>query len=311
MTVYNVTPSGMTIHATGPQSVSTAGLELLLRIGLNGPAGPFQLDVAASIDRGAFVALTGPSGAGKTTLLRMLAGLTRPDHGVLRVKGATWLDTAARIDVPTRRRTIGFVFQDYALFPNMTVRRHLDYAIDARDAARVDDLLRLARLERLADAYPARLSGGQRQRLALIRALARRPTLLMLDEPLSALDPAMRAELQDEIKRLHRQFGTTTILVSHDASEILRMADRMIRLDQGRVVFDGTPAQAFGLSTGPDGFHKDGVHVSGPDAAGDATALIDGESWTLRYGKHPPPLAPGDAVRLHFREADVSKPREG
>ena len=287
-------------------------MRFAMRIPLDGPAGRFTLDVAGDIPPGAFVALTGPSGAGKSTLLRMIAGLTRPAEGLLQVDGETWIDTAARIHRPTRKRPIGFVFQDYALFPNMTVRGHIEYAI-GRGAVRahVDELLELARLEQLASAYPARLSGGQRQRLALIRTLARKPSLLMLDEPFSALDPALRVELQSEVKRLHRQFGTTTILVSHDIPEILRMAERVIRLEDGRIVRDGPPADALGLGIGlgasgdTGGIYRQAVHVSGPDAAGWSTVLIDGASERIRYRNPPATLAPGTEVTLCLSGAEI------
>jgi len=282
-------------------------LDLSVRIALSGAAGPFELDVALEAAKGAFVALIGPSGAGKTTLLRLLAGLARPDAGRIRVGGATWCDTTARVNVPTRRRAIGFVFQDYALFPNMTVRRNIEYAIGARPRiGEVARLLELVGLEALQDAYPARLSGGQRQRLALIRALARRPSLLMLDEPLSALDPAMRRQLQDELRRLHREFGTTTFLVSHDISEILRLADRVVRLDEGRVVYDGPPGRAFGVASDMPGII--GQHVSGPDERGFSAVHVDGRICRLRYRNAPANLAAGDPVLLLLDEVEAERP---
>lgn len=307
MDIYNGKNSRMAITSimSSRQAVSDS-LRFSLRIPLDGPSGRFELNVAGDIAQGAFVALTGPSGAGKSTLLRIIAGLTKPTEGYLRVAGETWLDTSARIHRPTRERPIGFVFQDYALFPNMTVRGHIEYAM-GKDATRagIDDLLQLAQLEQLACVYPARLSGGQKQRLALIRALARKPLLLMLDEPFSALDPALRIELQSEVKRLHHQFGTTTILVSHDIPEILRMADRVIRLEQGRVARDGMPAEALGLGTATNGFYRRAVHLHGPDSAGWSTVLIDGTSQRMRYHNAPGPLPYGTDVTLHFSEADI------
>lgn len=285
-------------------------LELSLRIALNGAAGPFDLDVRFDATRGAFVALIGPSGAGKTTLLRLLAGLARPDAGHIRAGNTAWCDTSARINVPTRLRSIGFVFQDYALFPNMTVERNVEYAI-GRNAQRDDatQLLQLVGLDGLRDAYPARLSGGQRQRLALIRALARRPALLMLDEPLSALDPQMRRQLQDELQRLHRDFGTTTFMVSHDVSEILRLADRVLRLEQGQIVYDGPPGRAFGVASEFPSII--GQHVDGPDESGYSSVYLDGRICRVRYRNGPNgpnDLAPGDTVLLRLDEVEAKRP---
>lgn len=172
--------------------------------------------------------------------------------------------------MPVRDRPIGFVFQDYALFPNMTVAGNVEYATGRGfDPGEVRRLPELVDLQALAGAYPARLSGGQMQRLALIRALARRPEVLMLDEPLSALDPAMRRQLQDELKRLHRAFGTTTFLMSHDITEILHLADRVVRLENGKVVSDGKGLLAY--------------YVSGPDEDGFSAVSIDGRLCRIRY----------------------------
>ncbi len=285
-------------------------LNVSLRMALHGPTGPFGLDVEFAVSAGSFVALVGPSGAGKTTLLRLLAGLSQPESGSVRTGDAIWCDTTAHLNLPTRRRPIGFVFQDYALFPNMTVRRNVEYAIGRK--ARTDDvtaLLNLVGLGGLAHAYPARLSGGQKQRLALIRALARRPALLMLDEPLSALDPVMRQQLQDEIKRLHRDFGTTTFLVSHDVSEILQLADRVIRLENGRIVFDGSPSDAFGLSSSADHTGVAAQHVNGPDDAGYSTVSVDRRILRIRYRNAPRDLTSGDQIVLHLNEVDAEQRR--
>ncbi|GGF53795.1 hypothetical protein GCM10007301_11580 [Azorhizobium oxalatiphilum] len=258
-----------------------------------------------TIAKGSFMALAGPSGAGKTTLLRLLAGLMPANAGHIRLGSTLWCDVARGIHLPVRRRSIGFVFQDYALFPNMSVRGNVDYAL-GRHARRgaADELLELVGLGALASASPARLSGGQKQRLALIRALARRPDLLLLDEPLSALDPQMRRQLQDELKRLHREFGTTTIMVSHDTAEILRLADRVIRLENGRVTADDAGTALADMAPRA-GLRVFGHHVSGPDETGHATVSIDGQLHRLRYQSVPPGLAPGDLVTLQLETACV------
>jgi molybdate transport system ATP-binding protein len=285
---------------------SSSWLDVCMRMCLDGAAGRFDLDVAVAVEKGTIVALVGPSGAGKTTLLRLFAGLVRPAAGRLQVDGAVWCDVRAGVHLPTRRRALGFVFQDYALFPNMTVRGNVEYALGkARRPDVVDELVRLVALEGLQDVHPERLSGGQKQRLALIRALARRPSLLLLDEPLSALDPVMRRQLQGELKRLHNAFGTTTIIVSHDTAEILRLADRVVRLDNGRVVFDGGPAAALGVPSSTSGIRIFGEHVDGPDASGRSRVLVDGRLHRVRYRPGAAFPAPGDAIVLGAEEVDA------
>jgi len=282
-------------------------LSLSARLALNGPSGPFHLDVAIDIARGAFVALSGPSGAGKTTLLRLIAGLAIPDAGTITVGDEVWCDTAARSHLATRKRPIGFVFQDYALFPNMTARQNIEYALGrSPDHKRASELLELVHLENLQHAFPARLSGGQKQRLALIRALARRPSILLLDEPLSALDPMMRRRLQDELKKMHRDFGTTTLMVSHDLSEILRLADRVIQMDEGRIVFDGPPVGLFASAEAANGLETVAEHVEGPDQNGMAKVHIGGQVHAARYRDAPFDIKAGDIVVL---EADSVRVR--
>lgn len=216
-----------------------------IRKTLRGPTGGLQLQVQADIAQGSFVTLFGPSGAGKTTILRMLAGLVKPDSGRIEIEGKCWFDAARRIDVAPQQRAIGFVFQDYALFPNLSVRDNIAYAVSKGDGEWVDELLALAELGPLQERLPGTLSGGQKQRVALVRALARRPSLLLLDEPLSALDAEMRMQLQDELARLHQRFGLTTLLVSHDIGEVFRLSQRVLKLEHGRITQAGTPDEIF------------------------------------------------------------------
>jgi molybdate transport system ATP-binding protein len=207
--------------------------------------GPLRLQLDTALDDNGFVALSGPSGAGKTTVLRMLAGLTRPDHGRIVVNDECWFDAGKRINLPPQRRSIGFVFQDYALFPNLSVRDNVGYAAPADNTGWVDELLALTGLDSLQHRLPQTLSGGQQQRVALARALARKPALLLLDEPLSALDAELRSRMQDDLLRLHRRIGFTALLVSHDIGEVFKLAQRVLRIEAGRIVQSGTPAELF------------------------------------------------------------------
>ncbi len=228
-------------------------IELDVRKALQGSAGEMQLDVALTIEEGTFMALAGQSGSGKTTLLRILAGLEKAE-GEITVAGRSWLQR--RRMLPPQKRGIGFVFQDYALFPNMTVLQNLLYANDDRAHAGV--LLDLTDMVELADRLPGTLSGGQKQRVALCRALMNRPKLLLMDEPLSALDPEMRRKLQHDILTLHKAYGTTTVMVSHDPSEIYRLAGRVAVMEQGRVIKDGTPGEVLLRTSGSQKFTMQG-----------------------------------------------------
>ena len=206
-------------------------IELAIRKRLQGSVGAMELDVSLGIKEHDFVALAGQSGSGKTTLLRILAGLESATGRIL-VSGEEWL--GSKIFLPPQKRGIGFVFQDYALFDNMSVEENLLYV--NRDKALATHLLGLTELSELKERLPNTLSGGQKQRVSLCRALMKRPKLLLMDEPLSALDPAMRTKLQHDILTLHKEFGTTTIMVSHDPSEIYRLANRVVMLNHGKIV---------------------------------------------------------------------------
>jgi molybdate transport system ATP-binding protein len=220
-------------------------IEIALTRTLHSASGPLQLNVHTIIEAGTFVTLFGPSGAGKTSILRMLAGLTDADQGKICVNGVTWFDSDERINLPPQKRSIGFVFQDYALFPNLTVRENVAYAADKNEPRWVDELLGLVGLASLQHRLPSTLSGGQKQRVALARAIARKPAILLLDEPLSALDIELRSQLQDDLARLHQRFGLTTLLVSHDVGEVFKLSQRVLRLEGGRIVQSGTPAEVF------------------------------------------------------------------
>ncbi len=220
---------------------------------LHGASGEMDLSVNLNIKDNEFVALSGKSGSGKTTLLRILAGLEESD-GVIEVDGEVWQNSKRSLS-PQKRR-IGFVFQDYALFPNMSVLKNLLYVVKDRNLAQ--RLLEITELTELRDRLPNTLSGGQKQRVSLCRAMMNRPKLLLMDEPLSALDSEMRTKLQREIKVLHEEFSTTTIMVSHDASEIYRLASRVVVLDLGKVINDGTPKDVLLKTSGSQKFSFEG-----------------------------------------------------
>ncbi len=207
--------------------------------------GPMNLKVQTSIQSGELVALFGQSGAGKTTLLRILAGLINPDQGIVKFGNTVWFDSEKQINVVPQLRNISLMFQDFALFPNMTVEQNIRFAQPAKNEASVNELLGIFGLTEFSSRKPGSLSGGQKQRVALARALARKPQLLLLDEPLSALDAEMRNTLQDEIAKAHQLLGVTTLMVSHDLNEVFRLSTQVICLEKGFVTKTGTPEDVF------------------------------------------------------------------
>ena len=216
------------------------GLWVSVRKRLHGAAGDRDMEIRGFDNGPRFIALFGPSGAGKSTLLRMIAGLTGPDSGVISMDGEIWFDSTNKINVPPQKRRVGLVFQDYALFPAMTVEKNISYGIPGpSDKERMDYLMEAFDLKGLCKRYPETLSGGQKQRVALARALANRPRILLLDEPLSALDPAMRGTLQDELARVYREMPVITILVSHDMGEIFKLASSMFHIKEGKIIASG------------------------------------------------------------------------
>ncbi len=207
--------------------------------------GPMNLVIQATIPAGELVALFGESGAGKTTLLRILAGLTIPDKGLVRFGNTVWFDSAKQINIESQQRNISLMFQDYALFPNMTVEQNIQFAQPEKKQLALNELLEMFGLSEFRRRKPNSLSGGQKQRVALARALARKPQLLLLDEPLSALDAEMRATLQDEIAQAHKLLGVTTIMVSHDLNEVFRLASQVLCIENGTITRTGKPENVF------------------------------------------------------------------
>ncbi len=229
------------------KSVSTDGAPYLRIERLTKRFGSFQAlkDISLDIFPGEFVCFLGPSGCGKTTLLRAIAGLD------VQTSGRIFQADREISNLPASGRDFGIVFQSYALFPNLTVAANVGYGLASRGlprveiATRVDELLRLVGLPDSGRKYPAQLSGGQQQRVAVARALALSPGLLLLDEPLSALDARVRAYLRIEIRRLHLRLGVTTIMVTHDQEEALTMADRIVVMNEGVIEQVGTPTEVY------------------------------------------------------------------
>jgi len=254
--------------------------------------------LAANFDchAGELVALVGPSGSGKSTLLRCIAGLMHPAQGRIGCRDEVWLDTERRLKLPPQQRRVGLVFQHYALFPHLSAQRNVALASSRADPlAHAAELLTRLGLGGLAQRRPAELSGGQQQRVALARALAREPDVLLLDEPFSAVDQPARHDLYRELAELHRSVALPIVLVTHDLHEARRLADRMVILDRGRTLQQGTPAQVLsqprnarvaelvGIQN-----HFDGVFHRGGDPAW---------GW-LQWGANGPQLRVRDKGRI-------------
>lgn len=224
-------------------------IEIDIEKSLFGASGKTLLQINTKIESQSFVSIFGKSGAGKTTLLRIIAGLERADSGKIIVDNEVWFDKG--VNLPPQKRKIGFVFQDYALFPHFNIYQNLAFGIqDSKNKnEKIRSILATMGLEALSTKLPRHLSGGQRQRVALARALICDAKILMLDEPLSAIDNEMRLSLQDEILRLHKAFGLTTILVSHDISEIFKLSSRILHIKNGVIVSDGDINSVFGVDS--------------------------------------------------------------
>jgi len=206
----------------------------------------WELQIDLSLRDGEIVTLLGPSGCGKTTTLRIIAGFLQPDNGEI------WLEQTVITTMPSYRRNIGVVFQDYALFPHMTVAQNIAFGMRMKGGyprqvivARVKDLLGLVGLKGYEKRYPEHLSGGEQQRIALLRALAPHPDVLLLDEPLSALDYQLRKRLRQEIKKIQRQLGITMLYVTHDQEEAMSISDRLVVMNDGKVEQIGTPVEVY------------------------------------------------------------------
>lgn len=288
-------------------------------------------DANFELPTGTFFTLLGPSGCGKTTTLRCIAGLEQPQEGAIRVAKETFFDAARGIDVPMNRRQIGMVFQSYAIWPHMTVAENVGFPLQVSKgrsykrgeiAARVKEALRVVSLDGLEDRSATRLSGGQQQRVALARAIVAQPSLLLLDEPLSNLDAALRETMRNEMRQMQKRIGVTTVYVTHDQTEALEMSDVIAVMDKGKIVQIGSPrdiyfrpANVFVASfvgssnwlTGTTDRHVDGmtrVNLSDgrfilcksavPPVPGEARVAIRPE--TVRLHISPPPAHAGENV---------------
>jgi ABC-type sulfate/molybdate transport systems ATPase subunit len=236
-----------------------------LRLDLSLPLRNFDLELALEVGRET-VALVGPSGAGKTSVLRSIAGLARPERGMIACGDDVWFDAERRIDRRPEERSVGFVFQEYALFPHLSVEQNITFG-----GGRADGLLRRLRIEHLARAKPSELSGGERQRVALARSLAREPRVLLLDEPMAALDPHTRGKVRAELHDLLRERALPALLVTHDFEDAAALADRVGVLVDGRLRQLGPPAELLGSPADPfvaefaGANVLDGIAETGPD----------------------------------------------
>lgn len=271
-------------------------------------------DVSLEVEAGEFVTLLGPSGSGKTTMLMAIAGFVEPTHGHITADGKDITD------VPADKRDFGVVFQGYALFPHLTVAGNIAFPLKVRGMGRAEReervraVLKLVRLEAFADRKPRALSGGQQQRVALARALAFRPKILLLDEPMGALDRQLKAELQVELRRLHHSLGTTFINVTHDQEEAMTLSDRIAIMERGKIVEVGSPHDLYARPRTKfvAGFLGKSNFIEGKVGAIDGDhAAIDIAGTTVRHRIHDAEkIASGDAVTLALRpeRIDVADP---
>lgn len=235
-------------------------IDLHLIKDLSNNQGTMRLDVAFALEKGEFLGLYGPSGAGKTSILRMIGGLMMPDGGYIKEEDEVWFKKDAQINKAIAQRNVGFVFQDFALFPNMTVTQNLTYALGQnQDVKIISELIDIMELGDLKDAKPARLSGGQKQRVALARSIVQRPKVLLLDEPFGALDDRIRYKLHRHLREVHEAYNLATIMVSHNKSDLIALTDKVVQLDEGKVVAKGTTSEVFSHQSLSGKFQFSGV----------------------------------------------------
>lgn len=279
-------------------------IDFALQKKLNTADGDMQLQISLQIESGSFVSLYGSSGAGKTSVLRMLAGFMKPDNGRIVMNDVVWFDKNQKRNIDAQQRKIGFVFQDYALFPNMNVFENIAFALNKKESVNiVDELLELTGLSTLSQRKIQTLSGGQKQRVALARAIAARPLLLLLDEPLSAIDNNMRIQLQTTLLKVHKRFKLTTILVSHDMDEILKLSDRIIHLEHGKVQDDATPASYFMNGSNASALAGNIVAIEENERQTFTIVLLNNRMIKINSTEHDVNFNVGEKVEIVYKNA--------
>ncbi|HYJ65040.1 MAG TPA: ATP-binding cassette domain-containing protein [Parafilimonas sp.] len=279
-------------------------IDFALQKKLHTADGEMYLQIKVQIESGKFVSLYGSSGAGKTSVLRMLAGFIKPDNGCIKMNDVVWFDASKRINMQPQQRSIGFVFQDYALFPNMNVRENILFALNKNDNKNiVDELLELTGLTMLASRKMETLSGGQKQRVALARAIAKKPLLLLLDEPLSAIDNTMRAQLQTTLLQVHERFNLTTILVSHDMDEIIKLSDRIIHLEHGTIQQSTTPVEFFMHGNNTSVLTGNIISIEDNGTQTFTIVLLNNRMMKINSTEHDVNFIVGEKVEVVYRNA--------
>ena len=253
-------------------------IELNFKKLLKGPEGAMLLDIQQDIKIGDFTCIYGPSGAGKTSTLNIIAGLLDADQGTMKFNQTVWYNSNTKRTLPPRQRGIGYVFQEHALFPNMSVIQNLEFAQHpSSNKSLTEELIEIMGLGSLLNHKPDQLSGGQKQRVALARSITQEPKLLLLDEPLSSLDTGIRLKLQRFLKEIHNRLNLTTIMISHDVSEIIKLADTLWMIQTGKITKSGSPIRLFtsAKSTGEFQFTGEIIAIEKQDIVYILTLLID------------------------------------
>ncbi|MDC7998150.1 ATP-binding cassette domain-containing protein [Gilvibacter sediminis] len=281
-------------------------IDITLQKSLNSQGGKITLDLSLQIAAGSFNALFGPSGAGKTSTLKMISGLLKPDTGSIQSHGDIWFDSQKKINLAPGKRKIAYVFQDAALFPNMSVLENIKYAAGADpDKAYLENLISSMGLEKLVNHKPDMLSGGQAKRAALARALAQKPELLLLDEPFSALDQSAKIKLQQHLSRLHQDYGFTVILVSHDHAEVMQLAQNAFVIEDGKLLRSGTPAEVFGLESASDEITVMAQIIDHDTES--ITVMHQGRTYRLTWeASHQPTIGSWINIRLKTSNAQIN-----
>ena len=212
-----------------------------LRVKLEKKLSNFTLDISLTFKHGELSVIIGPSGAGKTTIIRLIAGLERPDKGIIKYNGHSWVDMEKKIFIPTQKRNLGYVFQEFTLFPHLNVLKNVNFATKDKDDT--ERLMRLFNIWHLKDSMPHAISGGERQRCAICQNLARKPKIILLDEPFSALDTEIRRKLRQELKTLKEKYSLTIIHVTHDLNEAVFLEDKIYSIVKGKVSEDWLDVQ--------------------------------------------------------------------